>query len=506
MHRLSCRLICFFGIFCLLVAIFSGVTPTAKAAATETLTIRVGYFGGPFYEKEVLSVSEIESLGAYWQTFTFLDSGGFLAYATTYGVALTDILECVGVDLGTVGQCHFKTSDSASYHTSVTASTLYGSQRYAFLNLSEYYGELPGQWESGITDYDAVWQSAVPVQTVLSLMDNYSRVDEFTPYDASCYDITSNKRLRLFFGQTVPDEVNARHMAYWVYGIDVEFSGSPSIRMDKSDLSLSIGDDYTVEYSVSTADPVISEAIRNGLRWESSDPSVVTVDASGKLNVLSRGEAVITAYFDDYEISASLHIVVGDNETNGGGGEGNGQGSGSGDGEGDGANGGLGDGEDGGIGDDSGVGKDNGGEGEGDKPDNNGQNGSPDGTTSGDGAEAPSPSESTQTPATESPEQTVVVPTDKAPAEPSATEPTETFTPESAEIALKGRPFAVSNGDPDSASGGMSKNDDSGGGGGGSAIGLVLQTDHIKFYLLLGILLLLSGGGLAIWIRYKKEI
>lgn len=464
----------------LLVALVRPNVLTAVAGPADSLTIRVGYFGGPYYEKEIMSVSELEALGAYWQTFTFLDAGGFPAYATAYGVALTDILAAAGVDIGSVGTCHFKTSDSASYHTSVTADTLYGSQRYAFPALAEYYGAPAGEIESRITDYNAVWQSAVPVQTVLSLQDNYARVDEFTPYDASAYTLRSDKRLRLFFGQTQPDEINARHMAYWVYGIDVEFAGSPVLQMQDTELKLSIGEDYQAQLTVSAADPVIAEAIRGGLRWESSEPSVVSVDGGGRLTVLRKGEAVVTAYFDDYELSASLHIVVGDEESLGGDGEGSGSGDGSGDGSGEG------EGSGSGSTDLSGEGS-GGREDAGTLPEDNGAEAVRENDAPSDTAQAPTEQENSSRSGQGA---------DGGPAA-SITDVETNIS-----VALRGRRITVArSGSPQ----GMEA-DDSSGGGGGAPIELVLVSSPLRFYLLLGAFLLLAGGGILMWRKYKKEI
>lgn len=467
---LSCTLLrlC---VLCFLIGLLPVTAPKVEAAASDSLTIRVGYFGGPYYEKTVMSVAELESLGAYWQTFTFFDAGGYLAYATAYGVGLTDILASAGVDIGSVGTCHFKTSDSASYHTSIPANTLYGSQRYAFPALAEYFGTPTGEIEPVITDYDAVWQSAVPVQTVLSLQDNYARVDEFTPYDSSCYTMQSGKRLRLFFGQTQPDEINARHMAYWVYGIDVEFAGSPVIQMQETDLELTVGEDHRVEFSVSAADPVIAEAIRGGLRWESSDPSVVSVDAMGQLTVLSKGEAVITVYFDDYEISSSLHIVVGDKESLGGGGEGNGSGDGTGDGSG--AGDGTADGSGSGIADADQSGKEN-------------------GEASLSPAEQQQPEETqsdyiSATEVSEPVEETVHI---------QLEQPLDIPVTQAPSTVLYGQRLSV---ERQSTEGGD-------GGGGGAPIELVVHSSPLKLFLLLGMGLLMASGGILMWIKYKKEI
>lgn len=315
--------------------------PETASAATDSITVKVGYFGGPYYEKTVLTMSDLERLEERHEQYTFLDRGGFLAYADAYGYGLADVLEMAGVDVQSISRCHFKTEDSyGGYFVSMDAGTLFWSDRYAFPTLSEYYGRLPWEINRQITDVDAVWSSAVSVPAMLSHYDNYSRVSEFRPYDPNDYDYTGEKGLRLFFGQTAPDTVNANQMAKYVYEIDVEFGGAPTINVDQDQLKLKVGSDYRVQVSVSSADEVITQAILQGLEWSSSDESVVTVDQTGQITVVGKGSASITVRSTVYDSrwsdayggmkAATIHIAAGDDENLNGGGTGTGDGSGTG--------------------------------------------------------------------------------------------------------------------------------------------------------------------------------
>ena len=315
--------------------------PETASATTDSITVKVGYFGGPYYEKTVLTISDLERLEERHEQYTFLDRGGFLAYADAYGYALMDVLEMAGVDVQSISRCHFKTEDSyGGYFVSMDADTLFWSDRYAFPTLSEYYGRLPWEIRRQITDPDAVWSSAVMVPAMLSRYDNYSRVSEFRPYDPDDYDYTGEKGLRLFFGQTAPDTVNANQMAKYVYEIDVEFGGAPTINVDQDQLKLKVGSDYRVQVSVTSSDEIITQAVLQGLEWSSSDESVVTVDQNGQITVVGKGAASITVRSTVYDSrwsdayggmkAATIHIVAGDDENLSGGGTGTGDGSGTG--------------------------------------------------------------------------------------------------------------------------------------------------------------------------------
>ncbi len=311
MKRWKLRLCALTTAVLLLLPLVAFSAPRAQAyGATQQLVIKVGYAGLPFYEKAVYSIAELEVLGTHSALYTFLDAGGFACYAQAEGVYLTDIMDAAGIDLSAVARCHFLTTDSGGgYFTSPTASTLFRSQ-YAFPLLSQYYGEPPGELGRRITDYDAVWANAAPVAAMLSLRDNFGRVDEFTEYDASLYPMTSAKQLRLFFGQSYPDEINARNMGYWVYEIDVELAGFPTMLTTQEQLKLTVGSNQQAQVQVTAADELVTQAILQGLQWKSDNPDAVTVDASGVLTVVGEGEANITVFNEEYGLRFKLVVLT----------------------------------------------------------------------------------------------------------------------------------------------------------------------------------------------------
>ena len=319
----------------LCLTFFFSMTVTAYAEPTcpsSQLTVRVGYFGGPYYEKAVYSVADLEAIGTQSCLYTCMDSGGFLRYAEAEGVYLCDIMEDAGIDINSINKCHFGTYDAyiggTEYFKSLGCNTLFWSERYSFPDLAQYWNRL----DQSLTqeESDAIWDTAQSVQSMLSLRDNFKRVADETPYHTGDNgEKTSEDSFRLLFGQTQPLCINdiagdaangASNMAKWVYEIDVELGGTPSLSINDEQLELKVGSDYRVTVTVNSGDAAISQEIMNNLQWESSDPSVVSSDNSGQLTAHGQGEATITVYDPHYDdLRATLHIVVGEAENLAGG-------------------------------------------------------------------------------------------------------------------------------------------------------------------------------------------
>lgn len=318
-------------------ALLFGATIVAFASPTSPssqLTVRVGYFGGPYYEKAVYSAAELESIGTHTSLYTCMDNGGFLRYAEAEGVYLWDIMDAAGVDVNSISKCHFATYDSyasgTDYFKSLGCNTLFWSDRYAFPDLSCYWNRA----DQSLTQeqLDAVWDTAQSVQTMLSLRDNFKRVADEAPYHIGDNGAkTSEDCFRLLFGQTQPLGINdvsgdsangASNMAKWVYEIDVELGGTPSLEAEQSQLELKVGSDYRVTVTISAADSAIRQGISQNLVWRSSDPSIVSVDTDGLLTAHQQGDVTITVYDPNYDdLSATLQITVGEAENLSGNGE-----------------------------------------------------------------------------------------------------------------------------------------------------------------------------------------
>lgn len=78
-----------------------------------------------------------------------------------------------------------------------------------------------------------------------------------------------------------------------------------SITIDKPVLLLNQGD---TDYLTATIDP--ADALNPFVSWSSSDPSIVSVDANGKIEALSAGTAIITVSTEDGGCTDSCEVTV----------------------------------------------------------------------------------------------------------------------------------------------------------------------------------------------------
>ena len=80
-----------------------------------------------------------------------------------------------------------------------------------------------------------------------------------------------------------------------------------SLSFGKKELSLSVGQSYQMEYTMEL-EP--AEATRPQLIWESSDPSVLSVDQNGLVTALKTGKATLTLSAGDASVSCAVTVTV----------------------------------------------------------------------------------------------------------------------------------------------------------------------------------------------------
>jgi len=333
-------------LLCLLLALLPVRAQAAESdndgdgLAADSLTIKVGYFGGPYYEKKVCTISQLQALGVEEKVYSYLDRKPSVVYDRISGVRLFDVLDSAGIDVNSVLWYHFSTADAnGGYWTSFSGDFLQET-RYSYPDLAacleDDYGTLR------ISDEERLWGSCSEVEPMLALTDSWLRYDLGTSYDSAQHIQTSGKRLRLMYGQTQPLEIMASSSAKWVYEIDVQLEGAPRIvAEDGSTLNLRMGNNHTLQVTVNTADSVITNLIRNGLQYSSSDTSVAAVDADGHVTAIGTGSATIMVSYDyaysegnavqHKTISDQITVNVGPIQENGEGGSGSGSGTGTGD-------------------------------------------------------------------------------------------------------------------------------------------------------------------------------
>lgn len=295
----------------LLGASLNGYCPTAAAtgSSSDTLTIKVGYFGLPSVTKQVYTKADLTSFELHSALYTMNSNGAFLSYADAEGYYLSDILTDSGINLSALNYVNFLASDGHYATKNYYYKDLFGT-KYAFPDLSLYYGIY-----EGVVDEHAVWATATTVQTMVAIRDNFSRVGDFSEYVPG--EMAASRGFRLMLGQDYPGQKVAADSIHSLNTIVVTYAGSPSINTS-SNLEISVGEDMQLDVTIGSADADFSAMIAAGLKYESSDPSVVKVDSNGKLTPVGKGEAQITIYYANSNLTTTVTVVVGGEENSSG--------------------------------------------------------------------------------------------------------------------------------------------------------------------------------------------
>lgn len=260
-----------------------GSTSGEQGVPAETLTVMVGYYGGPYHTKKVFTLEELWRMPLVRQPYTFIDSMPAVVLNSAVGVKITDILEEAGIDVNSVEAFHFYCSDvSASWYESMPKSYLLDVKRY-------YYPRLPANWDyNTATALPGAQEGAQEVQAILALEDNWQRFG----LEPDFSDMDTSTRFRLVFGQTDVAAGTAFRSAKWIHAVEVMLGGSPpaGVTLDQTALKLEVGSIFQLNAAIGIVDRTTDQR----LQWESSDPSIVRVDSRGRIKVLGEGTATIT--------------------------------------------------------------------------------------------------------------------------------------------------------------------------------------------------------------------
>lgn len=270
--------------------------------ASETLSIQVGYPGGPYYEKRLYTLSELQGMDVVCADYTFVDNMPSVIIDHVKGVRLSDIISGAGIELGAVNRFHFWIQDKKdSSYVTFSKASLIDTPRYCFYSLPDNfdYDEGKGNEYAG--------SDAQRVDTVMALADSWNRTIAGATFGSDFMKLNTNTRFRLIFGQTEPSTRTASQSAKWVYAIVAELAGSPTIALDVSELHLESGSTSQLKATVTAADPIVAE--REPVVWTSSDEKVATVDKNGSVKARAAGSAVITAQFHGVPAKAAVNVT-----------------------------------------------------------------------------------------------------------------------------------------------------------------------------------------------------
>ena len=258
--------------------------PFHTSDQSNTLTIKVGYYGGPYYEKKVYSLADLEAMSQYQQAYTYIDAMPAVVIDSAVGVKLIDIMENAGVDVNSIQGFNFYCTDvTVGYYKSITKPFLLDTARY-------YYPNLPSHWDNEtLSSIPGAVYGAERVETMLTLSDNWKRfavAPDFSVLDTST-------RFRLMLGQTDASTSNADMSAKWVHAIEVTLGGTPpsGITVDQPLEDIEVGS--TLQLTATILPP--DESTDRRVLWSSNNSKAVTVNRYGMIRVVGEGTAVITA-------------------------------------------------------------------------------------------------------------------------------------------------------------------------------------------------------------------
>ncbi len=328
-------------------AVFAAGSLAKKAqAAADSLTIRAGFYGGPYYEVVTFSDEKMRGMSdGYVWTYSGADSGGFMRLCYAWGVPLSFLLECGGIDLSSVGYLHMGTEDNyQEYYATFSADTLL-RERYFYPNMVQL-ADLNGSMEQTLP-FGALTgeeqENPQPVPALLAIgCTEFSRWDYmeaakngYASYDRS--QLPEDYKYRLIYGQLGLDSLeaalNVQESDKWVFEINVQLAGAPEITVSRTltegeegevgsryqvDISVDLppGYGYLPEEILQNLSNQVLESLE--LRYDSS---VAALNQTGtgqyEMEITGEGQTTLEAYYARQEYDGAMTQALGQMEVTG---------------------------------------------------------------------------------------------------------------------------------------------------------------------------------------------
>lgn len=306
-----------------LLLLLSLAAPSLAAGqVTDTLTVKVGYFGmetDNYVEVGTYHWLELsQNLPIVENAYSFFRSGTDGVYRTVIdsarGFYISDLMDYVNINIQDIQSIQFYTKDQEiGYFTSFTNAELFETPRYYFNDLSSHIE--PVYNDAGeVVEYnaDSAWNDCWEVAPMLALEDSWATYELGTEHTAPNYEsMGTGNRFRLLFGQAYPTEVRTNQSAKYTHTLFVTLNGTPPVP-ELPELDGTIGS-HTIQFDMSLSNGTLREALAQLLNISSSDSSVleiksVTVTPSSEYVDLA---TVTVTYEVHKEGSASLSIGLG---------------------------------------------------------------------------------------------------------------------------------------------------------------------------------------------------
>ena len=138
--------------------------------AAGGITIKAGFYGGPYYDVKTFSSSQLSSMAGGVNMYTGVDSGGFMRVCHAWGVSFSKLISGAGIDASSIRYVHMLTADNyGEGYTTFTADKLMSSYK-AYPKMTYCVSRDGGATQQQIGDVpEGATSGAKSVPTILAL-------------------------------------------------------------------------------------------------------------------------------------------------------------------------------------------------------------------------------------------------------------------------------------------------------------------------------------------------